>query len=373
MKKTCIAALAAMMLVAATGARAQEKKEESKSAWTEKVTLKGDVRVRYEDIEEDGKTDRQRDRFRLRLGADAKPSDEVKVGARLTSSENNDRVSGNSTFTGGGSKKDVYIDLAFIEYSPAAVKGLSLIGGKMENPYIAVADQIWDNDYTPEGAAVKYSAGDDIKALLSAGYHWLDERSSDTEDGKQLGAQAAVKAKTGEKSHVLAGAGYYLTQDLEGHKVFDGKAYGNSTIKDVDGDVTNLLFASEFEVVELFAELASDIGIPVSVYGSYAVNQDADDNDTAWIAGVTLGKAKDVGSFEGGYNYREVEKDAVLGALTDSDFIGGGTNGEGHKFYVRYQLAKNLQLAATYFLNSKDPDGKDIDYDRLQIDASAKF
>lgn len=371
MKKNIWMALAACAMVGVTAATAQETK--SSPSWMDTVTLKGDIRARYEDIQEDGKADRQRDRFRLRLGVDAKPTDEVKIGARLTSSDGGDRASGNSTFTGGGSKKDVFIDLAFIEYTPSALDGLALIAGKMENPYIAVADQIWDGDYTPEGFALKYSAGGDIKALLAAGYHWLDERSSDEDDGKQLGAQAAIKMKTGEKSHLLGGAGYYVTQDLEGNPLFDDKSFGNSSTKVVDGDETNAFFASEFEVLELFAEAGLDIGLPVTIYGSYAVNQDADDNDTAWIAGFTLGKAKAVGSLEGGYNFRVVENDAVLGALTDSDSFGGGTNGEGHKVYVRYQLAKNLQLGATYFLNAKDPDGKDIDYDRLQVDLAAKF
>lgn len=371
MKKSILLALMAGVITGIVSAGAQESK--ANSSWTDKVTVKGDVRVRYEDIQEDGKADRQRDRYRLRLGLEAKPSDEVKIGTRLTSSDGGDRISGNSTFTGAGSKKDVYVDLAYIEYTPTALPGFSLIAGKMENPYIAVADQIWDSDYTPEGLAVKYTVGGDVKALLSAGYHWLEERSSSEDDAKQLGAQAALKIKTSDKSTLLAGVSYFVTQELEGNALFDDKAFGNSASKVVESGKTNSVFASEFEVVELFTEFAGNIGLPFSVYGSYAVNQDVDTDDTAWIAGLTLGKAKEVGSLEGGYNFRVVEKDAVLGALTDSDFIGGGTNGEGHKFYVRYQLAKNLQIGATYFINVKDPDGKDIDYERLQIDLAARF
>ncbi len=362
-----------LVTAAVTGLTVTAQESKPAATWTDKVTVKGDVRVRYESIEEDGKPDRQRDRFRLRLGVDAKPSDELKVGARLTSSDGGDRLSRNSTFTGAGSKKDIYIDLAFIEYSPAAVEGFSLIAGKMENPYTAVADHIWDSDYTPEGVAVKYAAGGDVKATLAAGYHWLIERSASEDDAKQLGVQGAVRIKTGDDSSLLAGVGYYATQELDGFPLIDDKSFGNSTVKVVDGDKTNSLFASEFEVLELFAQFAANVGLPFSVYGSYAINQDADSDDTAWIAGFTVGKTKEVGSLEGGYNYRVIEKDAVLGALTDSDFIGGGTNGEGHKFYVRYQLAKNLQLGATYFLNAKDPDEKDIEYQRLQIDLAARF
>ena len=373
--KKILMALVAGSVVGGAAIAQDSKPAEAKPAtsWTDKVTLTGDVRVRYEDITEDGKEDRQRDRFRLRLGADAKVSDELKIGTRLTSSENGDRASGNSTFTGGGSKKDVYIDLAYIDYAPAALGGLSLVGGKMELPYIAVADNIWDGDYTPEGFALKYATDGDLKLITSAGYHWLVEESSSEDDAKQLGAQIALKAKTGDKGHVLAGVGYYGTQDLEGDPLFDEKSYGNSSDKIVDGGETNAVFASEYEVVEGFAEVGLDLGLPVKVYGSYTVNQDADDEDTGYLIGLTAGKAKDVGTLEGGYNWRSLEKDAVLGALSDSDSFGGGTNGEGHKLFLKYQLAKNLQLGATYYLQVKDPDGKDIDYDRLQLDAVAKF
>jgi hypothetical protein len=105
------------------------------------------------------------------------------------------------------------------------------------------------------------------------------------------------------------------------------------------------------------------------------VNQDAEANDTGWLAGVTLGKAKNVGTWEAGYNYRELEKDAVLGAFTDSDCWGGGTDGRGHKFMARYQIAKNVQLGATYFLNEKPiaDSSKTHDYDRLQLDVVASF
>ena len=65
--------------------------------------------------------------------------------------------------------------------------------------------------------------------------------------------------------------------------------------------------------------------------------------------------------------------DAVVGAFTDSDFIGGGVDGEGHKLNAKYAISKNWSLSATYFLNSKKPDTSDTDYDRLMLDLAAKF
>ena len=41
--------------------------------------------------------------------------------------------------------------------------------------------------------------------------------------------------------------------------------------------------------------------------------------------GATLNKAKDPGSWQFEYDYRDIQADAVVGKFNDSDFVGGGT------------------------------------------------
>jgi hypothetical protein len=72
-----------------------------------------------------------------------------------------------------------------------------------------------------------------------------------------------------------------------------------------------------------------------------------------------------------GYNYRDLEADAVVGAFSDSDFIGGGTDGKGHMFTAGYAISKNFTTGITYFSNEKGQ--QETDYDRLQIDFKLKF
>ena len=55
----------------------------------------------------------------------------------------------------------------------------------------------------------------------------------------------------------------------------------------------------------------------------------------------------------------------------DSDFLGGGTNGKGHRIGYTYQLAKNLQGVLTYFRDEKGND--EHNYNRLQADLIFKF
>ena len=51
----------------------------------------------------------------------------------------------------------------------------------------------------------------------------------------------------------------------------------------------------------------------------------------------------------------------------------GGTNGKGHKFSYKYQLAKNMQGALTFFTNEKNANTTEDNYKRLQVDLIFKF
>src|SRR5512138_543007 len=76
--------------------------------WASKVTVKGDMRYRYEGISDESlntsgvqsTADRYRDRIRARLSVEAKATDNILVGIGLTTAENNDPRSGNQTLTG---------------------------------------------------------------------------------------------------------------------------------------------------------------------------------------------------------------------------------------------------------------------------------
>jgi hypothetical protein len=113
---------------------------------------------------------------------------------------------------------------------------------------------------------------------------------------------------------------------------------------------------------------------PVSVFADWVNNVDAVTNqDTGWLVGFTFNKASAPGSWQFGYDYRDLQADAVVGAFTDSDFIGGGTGGQGHRFTFAYQIAKNVQAAATYLHDTIDQPGDDLDYSRFQADLALKF
>ena len=374
--------------ITASSAVAQEKN------WTDSVKIKGDIRYRYETIEDDSKLDssketytRQRDRIRARLDVEAKPSDTVKIGIGFSTGQN-DPVSGNQTIGDVWQKKDMKLNLAYFDWTLVAndPTSLNLVGGKQKNPFQpmgSVQDLVWDNDVTPEGLVLKGQAGNDTITLGSnLGYMWIQERSADGDDSMLYVGQGFMKFQPMPEIALTLGGTYYGYQNIKGNDVLDWEAknnsYGNSTTKGtVSGSTTNKAWSSEFKPIELFA--AVDMfawGFPVSIFGQTVKNNDASTKfDSGFQYGISFGKAKNAKTFEVGYAYQELEKDAVLGALTDSDRWGGGTDGKGSKVYGKYAVSKNMTVGLTYFMNDKTiSDAKKTkDYSRMQADLIYSF
>ena len=100
--------------------------------------------------------------------------------------------------------------------------------------------------------------------------------------------------------------------------------------------------------VEAFLELNFGFfGRPMSVFGDYVTNLDADEHDTGYAFGVKSGKAKKPGSWDFSVIYQDLQADAVLGLLTDSDFGGGGTNARGYILNAGYAFRENLNAQFT--------------------------
>ena len=63
--KAFLASLLAASMIVSAPALAQD-------AWTDRISFKGDIRLRHETIDEDGEEERSRMRFRTRVGMTAK-------------------------------------------------------------------------------------------------------------------------------------------------------------------------------------------------------------------------------------------------------------------------------------------------------------
>jgi hypothetical protein len=177
----------------------------------------------------------------------------------------------------------------------------------------------------------------------------------------------------GNSDYLLGGASYWDYGNLQGRG--DLKSTWGSS--DFFGNTSSGgLYVSDYDIFEAFGEYGFQwIRMPVAVFGSWVQNVVASTNeDTGWLLGAKLNKAKDPGSWEFSYDYRELDADAVVGGFAESDFFESTTNSKGHKFAVKYQLAKNFQSGLAYYhVQDTSNRTRDLDSRRLLADLVLKF
>jgi hypothetical protein len=339
-------------------------------SWAERMRWKGDFRYRYENIDEQGKDSRNRSRIRARTALVADVTPTVEVGLGLATG-GDDPVSANVTLGGGGSKKDINLDLAYFKW--AGLANTQVVGGKFEN-YLVKPQKtslVWDGDWRPEGLGVVWDNGTVFAQGLGT---WLE---GDSRNGTEFGwvAQAGMKLKLGETGKLMFGGGY-SEFDIAGRTPVFGEPddfYGNSYV--VDPATGDLVFAYNYHVLQAFAEYSFALaGNPITLFADYVVNTDADDNDTGYLFGAKFGSAKKQGTWDVSYFYEKLEADAVVGLVTDSDFGGGGTDAKGHVFMGTYAFHDNWNFKATYFINDIAlASGNPRDFDRLMLDLNFKY
>jgi hypothetical protein len=156
-------------------------------SWAERIRWSGDFRYRYENIDYAHKDDRNRSRIRARTHIEADLMPTLKVGVGLATG-GDDPVSSNQTIGGGGSSKDIKLDLAYFNWS--GLQDTNLIGGKMKNFLERPGKKglQWDDDWRPEGLGGIWNNGKFFAQGLGT---WLE---SDSNNGTTF---AWIGAKTG--------------------------------------------------------------------------------------------------------------------------------------------------------------------------------
>jgi len=352
-------------------------KPKNRSLWEDKIKWNGDFRYRYEQIDNQektdqiGKDDRNRTRIRARFGLTAQVAEDVKAGIALaTGSRGGDPISSNETLTGGNADKGIALDQAYISW--AFADNTALIAGKTKVHYFKPGknSMIYDGDLRPEGAHLKY---DNKKLFATAGYNFMSSDDGSSGNGdiiETYGAQAGYRFKLGEDINATVGLGYYSIP-LEGSsfQVDSSKSFGNTE----DGSTNKYLY--NYEISQVFAEVKTKIsGVKTTFYGDFVNNADGKE-DTGYVLGIKAGKVKNKGDFGLSYAYQDLEADAVMGAHTDSDFGGGGADTRGSKISAALGLSKNTKLQATYFDTEYGGANNttEYDYNRIQIDLKTKF
>ncbi len=336
------------------------------ASWTDRIRWKGDFRYRYENIDLEGRDERNRQRIRARAQLTADITEDLSVGLGLASG-GLDPVSTNQTLGAGGSSKNINLDLAYFQWT--GLENAKIVGGKFKNMLYRPGGNglLWDGDWRPEGLAFDWKSG----SFFATGFGtWIESDSGTANQEFSYGAQAGIDLALADDVDLVAGAGYYRF-DTAGNRTFfgDDEFFGNT----IDPNTGRYLY--DYHEVEAFAEIGfSMLDRPASAFVDYVVNLDADRGDTGYAVGVKLGSAKAPGSWDASVIYEDLEADAVFGLLTDSDFGGGGTNAKGYILKGSYAIKKNWKAQFTYFINDVEINTSDPkDFDRLQLDLSFKY
>jgi hypothetical protein len=368
------------------------------------LRFRADLRGRFDGVygSEPSLTNRQRFRYRLRGGVLANLPRGFEAEVRLTSAEETDPsggdpISGNTSFGDNGSKKGIFIDLAYLRWTPqVGDRPLVLAFGKMNNPF-DLSDMVFDGDYTPEGGAltldVPLARGTALR--LAAGGFQLDENSSTNADPYLTGGQLQLRQALGERTRLTAGGGMLRIAHAAS---LANAAVPNGNVGNSRNDAGELVF----EYTPYFAQAALSAttvrapgfgsGLPMQLSAEYLDNSKVDERGTAWSVGATLGRAAAARSWDLGYRYKYIERDAWYEEMVDSDFgafyaapLPGAGNGAGYRpgtntkgHVMRVQVAPydfavvTATLYAASLVDFADPvEGSAAQ--RLQVDVTLRF
>jgi len=349
--------------------------------WVSSLRFNGDLRGRYEGFFSSNPSfvDRNRARYRLRFGSTAVIQDDFEVGFRLASGEpsgafGGDPVSGNTTFSANGSKKFVYIDLAYAKWNPVHDQTWSVTTtvGKMENPFTFPSTLVFDKDFTPEGLSQEfgYAINDNQKLKWVSGGYAINEIGGSSHDPYLAASQLHLDSTWSKKIKSSAGIGVFAA--LAGNIVPNKSSLATDQIPDQQrGNTRDALGNPVAHFNPIYADASVTYlvdsfplytgAFPITVSGDFLHNPAYSKDNEGYTAGVTFGKSGKKKTWEVSYRYTALQSDAWFEEFTESDFgafyegtpvggksgYGAGTNVRGHTIKAGYSFNDAVTLNLT--------------------------
>ena len=351
----------------------------------DQLTLKGDLRVRYERRDKDlkGGGGEARDRWRTRFrvgGVWENMAEDWQVGAGLATGSG-DPTSTNDTWseTEAFETGDIRLDYAYAKHKLPNTMSFTL--GQHKNPYEA-SWVMWDSDVRFAGFTGKYGEKSGPFVTLGGyGAKLVDGNNTAMLYAGQIG----YNGKVGDAKYIIA-AGYhaYDSTFINDVNTDDELNLGNIDPEQYDINVGDIYGKVSFPAgpakLSLYGQLWQNFGADGDAGESQEANfttQKPEDYDTGWVLGLD---AK-INQFKLGYAYAVVEADSLYGVLKDGDFGDGissnGTNVKGHRVKLGYSFSKNWSAGLTWLNFEEDeevsPTGDSDSIDTYQFDIKYKF
>jgi len=368
-----------------------------------------------------------RTRFRGRFGFDATVGDSVTVGMRLASGgvgAGSNPGSENQTLGNYETRSTIGFDRAYIAYRPKS--WVSLIGGRIGNPFFKATTLIWADDVSLEGFAARLDPeiGPHWRLITTAGLFPIlqnDPTPSNSSPSKWLYAyQSGFDMRFAETSDWKLSAAFYDYRNIEGipnptivstqftDTAAPYRQTGN-TVFDINGlaDTLNPSATPLYGLASKFHELNFSTLVDLGVFGRTHVLIGADwvknlgfnENEIyqrtgyyvdkqvkGWQTRLTVGRPviSEKYSWQAWLGYRYAERDSTVDAFTDQDFHLGGTDAKGYFLGGSFAFEKNTFLSLRWF-SAKQIDGValagtdtilsglPLAIDVLQVDINAVF
>lgn len=349
----------------------------------------GDLRLRYEPFIQAQQTTRQRVRFRGRLNLTGNISEEFYGGITFATGSLDDPISTNQTLTGFYNRKQVGFDRYFLQYTPKWLNQHAQFGvGKFAFPWIRTG-LTFDTDLNPEGAYIRTNW--DFKKSAFRGVTlvgvWLPffERAGSTSpttgqradglDGFIAGGQLQTRWKLGDRVNLglhvaalnVANPDFIaqahstnpITANLAG--VLQGNFPNTNSVRTNPAGLV-VGYASRFLYLDTIAQLGVNTARarwPINLTLDFNNNVRATriiqnnsasptgqvDNPERSAFGLDLqfGRLAEHRDIQFGYSLFIIERDAVIGAFTESDKR-AGSNIRQHRLNFSYQWLNNVSL-----------------------------
>lgn len=364
-------------------------------AFPEKPAWAGDLRYRLAQARENVDQARPYHQLRARLGLKERVQEDVTIQVRLMTGTM--ALSPNQTL---GDSKDpgmprryVGLDLAFAEWNLREAGRVWI--GRSSNPFFAPAQSqmIFDSDLAFEGFSYKWEMKGESKTFFAnLGTFMISENytagspGQDAPDTGLVGLQGGVKSDVaGGTLTVHVGSQHFVNIQDRVITVTDKDAKidtASAPFERFKGNIVSAedpsaapaarkyLFRDQFIIYESGIELKVAVAsVDLSLFGYYAKNAGASEANQASEGGIILG----TGRFILLVSHVEKDADAVVGAFTDSDYNGGGTDSRGEKIALNAKLGASSNLVVTGFAGKRGIGSTPRSYQATQVDFSVSF
>jgi hypothetical protein len=384
--------------------QAEEETPSSKIALSDSIkalTFYGDGRLRYENIDQHNHyvapvvTDRER--YRLRFGADYTYSDKLKAGFELESGTTDD--SANQTFGASFTKSSINVGKIYLRYDPT--DWLTAYAGKFTNPWYTPTDMVYSFDLNPEGGAEVFSfhPTDNLTVGLTAvQYLYINSNESTTtpnlnnNDVQIIGNQIPITWKI-TKDLTLKVAPGFTFYTGGGNTNFDGGVSTNTTVSGVTATTVPATGNSSVDPVFVSPREADDLAIvslpgefnfkiadvPIRPYWDFEWNTEGKErvqhvyldptasvptvgtaagvasqnkalaDNLAWALGIQVGQNKKKGDWSGLAEFRQIGLGAVDQNINGTDYADSYANQEGFKIATAYNFTDFLVGTMTFY------------------------